>query len=467
MTTVLIPTDEIPVALSEGRALVERIAASVELRRAARLRAFLLYVCEQSLNHGVKVIHEQEIGIAVFGRPSNYDTGIDNIVRVNATELRRRLEHYFSEEGGREEVVLEIQRGNYSPTFRRRLPINPGPGTPANAKSANLVRPASNTNSPASEPAQEQAISFEPVQVHLGTAEAIHPATILRWWQIAVALLILICGYLAWQLRVVTMHVEPWRQETSLRRFWGDFFTSGTQTDIILADTSFAIAEDMMQRPISLADYLDYTYKRSIDDPGLTADQRRDLMLVLERNTGSIADFQVGRQILSLDPTDPDRLTLKYAREFAPDAAKHNNVVLIGSRQSNPWVSLFGDKLNFDLTYDIVHGRASIVNRAPRPGESSTYPAAGSADGAGTGYAVIAYLPGVNQGGKTLIIEGTDSQATGAAGDYMTNEESLRTLESKLPSGKTPYFEALLRTSELNGIPLHGEVIALRIHDNR
>jgi hypothetical protein len=80
---------------------------------------------------------------------------------------------------------------------------------------------------------------------------------------------------------------------------------------------------------------------------------------------------------------------------------------------------------------------------------------------------VIAYLPGVNQGGKTLIIEGTDSQATGAAGDYMTNEESLRTLESKLPSGKTPYFEALLRTSELNGIPLHGEVIALRIHDNR
>jgi hypothetical protein len=124
MTTVLIETEEIPVALSEGRALVERIAASVELRRAARLRAFLLYVCEQSLNHGVKVIHEQEIGIAVFGRPSNYDTGVDNIVRVNATELRRRLEHYFAEEGAREEVVLEIQRGNYSPTFFRRLPID-------------------------------------------------------------------------------------------------------------------------------------------------------------------------------------------------------------------------------------------------------------------------------------------------------------------------------------------------------
>jgi hypothetical protein len=63
-----------------------------------------------------------------------------------------------------------------------------------------------------------------------------------------------------------------------------------------------------------------------------------------------------------------------------------------------------------------------------------------------------------------LIIEGTDSQATGAAGDFVTNEESLRTLEGKFPSGRIPYFEALMRTSELNGVPLHGEVIALRMY---
>jgi hypothetical protein len=462
--------EEVPVALSESRALVERIVASVELRRAARLRTFLLYVCEQTLNRGVTVIHEQEIGTAVFGRPESYDTSIDNIVRVNATELRKRLEHYFAEEGAGEKIVLEIQRGSYSPTFRRRTPaqLDPSPFS-AIAEAPQFEKAVSSPASSMPEISLEQSEPVETEETRLdSTRTHTQPAEPgLKWWRISAALLLLVCGYLAWQLRAVTMNVEPWRHQPALRTFWGNFFESGTQTNILLADTSFAIAEDMMQRPVSLSDYLDYKYKRFAEDPGLTEAQRRDLMLVLERNTGSIADFRVAQQILSLDPSDPSHLTLKFAREFAPDAAKRDNLVLIGSRQSNPWVSLFAGKLNFDLTYDIAHGRPFIVNRAPRAGESATYPDASAVDGAGTGYAVIAYLPGVSKEGKTLIIEGTDSQATGAAGDYVSNEESLRTLEGRFPAGKIPYFEALMRTSELNGIPLHGEVIALRIYGVR
>jgi hypothetical protein len=467
MTTLLAPAEETPVTLNESLALVDRIAASIELRRAARLRAFLLYVCEQTLNHGVTGIHEQEIGTAVFGRPTSYDTSIDNIVRVNATELRKRLEHYFSEEGIREEIILEIQRGSYSPTFRRRLPARPEQGEALAVPEATAVeKPVAESVVPLPGIAPQQPEVVDSVEMPLNPVEADRHlgSKHLNVWRTAAVLLLLGCGYLGWQLRLVTWNVEPWRHEAALRSFWGNFLSSGAPTDIILADTSFAIAQDMMQRPISLTDYLDYQYKRFAEDSGLTESQRRDLMLVLERNTGSIADFQVAQQILSLDPSDPSHLALKFARELAPDAAKRNNMVLIGSRQSNPWVSLFSDKLNFNLTYDNVNARPLIVNRAPRTGESSTYPEPGSVEGVGTGYAVIAYLPGVSKEGKTLIIEGTDSQATGAAGDFVANEESLRTLEGKFPAGKIPYFEVLMRTSELNGVPLHGEVIALRIY---
>jgi hypothetical protein len=77
---------------------------------------------------------------------------------------------------------------------------------------------------------------------------------------------------------------------------------------------------------------------------------------------------------------------------------------------------------------------------------------------------VIAFLPDVAGHGKVLIIEGTDSQATGAAGDFVTSPDSLGAFEQKFPSGRVPFFEVLLRTSQLSGTPLHAEVLAYRIY---
>ena len=88
--------------------------------RSARLRDFLLYVGMQSLKDGCPEIHEQEIGAKVFGRPLTYDRSQDNIVRVNATELRKRIESYFATEGAAEPLILEIPHGGYKPVFQRR-----------------------------------------------------------------------------------------------------------------------------------------------------------------------------------------------------------------------------------------------------------------------------------------------------------------------------------------------------------
>src|SRR5579862_5305306 len=84
-----------PIDVEACWALLERIVASPQLRRAARMREFLLYVGRRSLKEGSDQIPEQEIGSEVFGRPASYDTNADNIVRVNATDLRKRVEAYF------------------------------------------------------------------------------------------------------------------------------------------------------------------------------------------------------------------------------------------------------------------------------------------------------------------------------------------------------------------------------------
>lgn len=72
-------------------ALLQRVVASPRLRRSARMHEFLLYVGRRSLKEGCGQIPEQEIGSEVFGRPSSYDTSVDNIVRVNATDLQTGL----------------------------------------------------------------------------------------------------------------------------------------------------------------------------------------------------------------------------------------------------------------------------------------------------------------------------------------------------------------------------------------
>src|SRR5438067_129168 len=115
-------------AADDRRLLVERIAASPYVKRSARLRDLLLYLAERVLDGQVGEIHEQEVGHRVFDRPVDYDTTSDNIVRVHASMLRKRLEQYFASQGANEPQILEIPKGNYAPVFRvRERNLSPPP----------------------------------------------------------------------------------------------------------------------------------------------------------------------------------------------------------------------------------------------------------------------------------------------------------------------------------------------------
>src|SRR5947209_1936821 len=106
--------------VEDRRLLIERVASSRHVNRSARLRDLLVYLTTRVLEDDVLEIHEQEVGHKVFGRPANYDTSSDNIVRVHASMLRKRLEQYFAEEGAGERLIVEIPKGNYAPVFHVR-----------------------------------------------------------------------------------------------------------------------------------------------------------------------------------------------------------------------------------------------------------------------------------------------------------------------------------------------------------
>src|SRR4051795_9897159 len=109
-----------PPSVDDRRAILQRVLWSRYLEKAGRIREFLTYVCEASFANPAADIHEQEIGEQVFGKPAGYETTQDNIVRVTASQARKKLEQYFAAEGAAEPIVLEIPKGQYTPVFRER-----------------------------------------------------------------------------------------------------------------------------------------------------------------------------------------------------------------------------------------------------------------------------------------------------------------------------------------------------------
>jgi hypothetical protein len=445
-STIAIEDDA--VLARERMALLHRVAGCALFRRSQRLRDFLLYVGREAVERGRSELHEQEIGEAVFGRARDYDTSVDNIVRVTATELRKRLELYFNSEGADETLVAEIPRGTYLPTFRRRVHQSLATDSQEAAPempSRHAVAEAHET--PAASPARGDRAVGKP------------------WmWQVLVLLLVAAVVWLARDVSRLQLALSPWKSGSALRALWSPFFSRGSVTDVVLADTSFALAEDITGRAVPLGDYLNSSYPVLANDPPLSAGQRTDLQLILSRNNGSFGDFQVAHQLLNLNPASP-LVQVHFARDYTADSLNRSNVILIGSRKSNPWVDLFEGQMNFVLRYDPATHCSYVQNRHPRAGEQADYQASTESE-TGDGYSVISLLPGVSTGRQALILEGTSSEATNSAGDFVTREASLATLRARMGGSLPSSFEVLLRTTHLRGTPLRWSIVAVRVDAN-
>ena len=78
-------------------------------------------------------------------------------------------------------------------------------------------------------------------------------------------------------------------------------------------------------------------------------------------------------------------------------------------------------------------------------------------------YCVIVFLTNPTNTGNTLVLAGTDSQATEAGGDFLTSEEDLERPQVLLHQNAFRYFQILLRISSSNGTPLGSEIVSCRV----
>lgn len=110
------------------RPLVEaelgRIREHPLFKDTTRMKRFLSYIVTESLEGRENRLKGYAIGLEVFDRPDDFDPQADTIVRVQAGQLRRRLDLYYAGDGRDSPVRILVPKGRYAPVFevRREAP---------------------------------------------------------------------------------------------------------------------------------------------------------------------------------------------------------------------------------------------------------------------------------------------------------------------------------------------------------
>jgi hypothetical protein len=407
--------------------LIERITASTSFQKSARLRDLLCFLAERTLHGQIQDLSEHRIGSAVFGKSQDYSVVEDSSVRVHVRQLRLKLHEYFDAEGRQETAIVEIPKGGYTTVFR-----------PVEQRAATIpVMPAA-----------RNGLSFW-----------------LRWLPWGLAAIFFVTTLASWFHRpaFAAPAPPPWPL-TAL-------FDSGNgPVQVVVADINYGMMRLVDEQRITLDQYLSPAYRSGavLSNAHPTIRESRVMKYLSGSLLTSYADLVVADTLIRLSGNSRDRLDIRSARELRPRDLEQGTFVFVGSPSSNPWVSYFQDKLNFQEREGVVGESLKFFqNLHPKKGEQDTYQGLTFTGSSGEDYATISLLPLANGRGSVLILQGLQQEGTEAAGLFLADAGNRQKLQEALgisgASAQPVYFEALIRTQAVAGAPNATSIVATRV----
>jgi Tol biopolymer transport system component len=106
-----------PEQVASVRRALQSVLSSSEFAGSKQCQLFLRLAVERSLAGDLESLPEPVTGVEMFEAPGNYDTSNDAVVRVRATEVRKRLAQYYTEAKQTPQVRIELPPGSYVPEF--------------------------------------------------------------------------------------------------------------------------------------------------------------------------------------------------------------------------------------------------------------------------------------------------------------------------------------------------------------
>jgi hypothetical protein len=428
---------EVDLSHDERWELVTRMVASHHFGKGVQLRELLLYLGKRAIVSPDEDVSEREIGSRVLGRRPDYDPQADNIVRVQIRRLRQKLDEYYAGDGRNERVVISIPKGSHVLRFESRaIPDPVEPRAPAALPFANrwltqLIAIAAIA-----------AIGFFGGRISGSRSGA--PAGASK------------------------ETAAPIKETAAANPLWARMFLKDQATSIVLADSSFVIVQNVLQRNITLNQYIDGSYRSQIEaaaPPGI----RDVLRMISGRQYTSLADATLSSELRSKGVQMGARVAVRYARHMNIRDFNSGNFILIGSRHGVPWVELFEPSFNFHFERVGKEQRFGFRNLRPLKGESVMYTSAAPTNGPQETYATISMLPNLADNGSVLMLAGVTMEATEAAGEFSMSNDFSQVIAKVLdtsPTQKLPRFQILLKVASMAGAPRKVEVVAWRNSNN-
>jgi hypothetical protein len=366
--------------------------------------------CSQFLDYSVHYVldgrsrdelKERTIGLEVFHRRTDYDTAQDNIVRVTANEVRKRLAQYYGKIGPGKGPIFALKSGSYAVDFRW--------------SSEDLSLAGAGAEPVVGEP------ELPPMEVGQRNA---HPFKV-KWLMVFLGLLLL----------VVLPAVA--------------FYMRSRATDIIQSVWS-PILEN--PRPALLVISQPIAYRPSSNQGQPTGPD--DRMIPLPDAFTGIGDAYALADIAKVLSARKKDWNLLAGNSTPSQALRDGPIILIGVH-ANQWTSNLMDSQHF------VFGATNVIYDRSRQGTAWSLEHLSPDWKTAEDYAIVSRVTISETGQPVMVIAGLTNYGTRAAGEFVTDQTLLAAAMQQAPEDwKHKNFEFVLHTKLIGNTPERPTVIA-------
>jgi hypothetical protein len=362
-----------------------------------RCHDFLEFVVSSALTGDYENLTERTLGAQLFGRPIDYETGSDAIVRVRANDVRRRLAEYYSEQHRASEVSISLPTGSYIPEFH----WSAHPALPAPAEVLN----------PGPSLAASESVSLPPpTETHdvMGPHGSRWPTLIA-----IVVLLVLSAG------AALLLHSGA-PPDSALKQFWQPLIQEHSPVVVCFGNgVSFWPSQSVRQAIVDGNQAL-------LANPGPITVTRDD--------TVTVGNLRAAISVVKILNAFRVQNELVWPQEVESTDLNQSNVIFVGGF-NNPWSMSLNKGLRYSFT-QIQSPTESLWmiqdHNSPNENWSITkaYPEQVTTD-----YALITRI--IDRDGKRVIVSvgGLSQFGTQAAGEFLTDETAMTAFARSAPKG--------------------------------
>jgi hypothetical protein len=378
-----------PEQAADVQSELEALLQSEQFLGSKRCCEFLEFVVKGALSGDYESLTERVLGAELFGRPIDYETAGDAIVRVRANDVRRRLAQHYAEQRLGSSIRISLPPGSYIPEFH--WPVTEAAAAPADAADAELS---------------------------LASVVAGRRGTM--WQRLTKPLLVAAVFLLAVNTFLILFRPDPRPPGKVLREFWQPLIGDHDAVIVCFGNATSFWPSEPVRQAIEKGD------QSLLNNPGRITMTRDDTVTGGNlRAAVSISNLLSGYGI-----TDE----LRWPQEVQSVDLSRSNVIFIGGL-NNPWSISLNENLRFSFKeIHTVSQSIWMIQDRVSPNQnwsiSKAYPESSNVD-----YALITRVIDRDRKRVVISVGGLGQFGTEAAGEFLTDEAALSSFARTAPHG--------------------------------